>query len=188
VQRKFGDYATFQYSDVDAEKTFPRKWEEMRSMDQSFGYSRTERAGAYMSEDELVETLVKVVARGGNLLLNVGPTADGRIPPLVEDRLLSLGKWLTTNGEAIYGSRPWPNAHFLATQRGAYRYLFLLDWPGGTVRLPADWLDAGTDLYLLGIDRPLSWRKRGKEIEVRLPLAEMNPAQLAHVYVFRWEK
>jgi alpha-L-fucosidase len=186
VLRKFGDYATFQYSDVDTKKRFQGKWEEMRSLGGSFGYSRTERAEDFMSADSLIETLVKVVARGGNLLLNVGPTAEGRIPPLVEDRLLELGRWLALNGEAIYGSQAWPNDYFLVTQRSGQRYLFLLDWPGATVSLPADWLSQGQALHLLGLSQPLTWRKQGDQAVVEIPLGELDPSYLRHVYVLRW--
>lgn len=51
--------------------------------------------------------MVYVVALGGNYLLNIGPTADGMISPLFEERLRGLGAWLEVNGEAIYGSSPW---------------------------------------------------------------------------------
>jgi len=57
--------------------------------------------------EELVGILVKVVAFGGNLLLNVGPTSDGRIVPIFEERLRQVGCWLQTNGEAIYGTKPY---------------------------------------------------------------------------------
>ena len=50
---------------------------------------------------------IDVVAHGGNLLLNVGPTAEGVIPWVQAQRLLALGWWLRTNGDAIYGTRPW---------------------------------------------------------------------------------
>ena len=51
--------------------------------------------------------LADVVSKNGNLLLNVGPRADGQIPQVARDTLLAIGGWLKTNGEAIYGSRPW---------------------------------------------------------------------------------
>ncbi|MCB0667889.1 MAG: alpha-L-fucosidase, partial [Saprospiraceae bacterium] len=47
------------------------------------------------------------VSRGGNLLLDIGPRADGKIPPVMQERLLQMGKWLSRNGEAIYRTRPW---------------------------------------------------------------------------------
>lgn len=55
----------------------------------------------------LPQDLVQTVALGGNYLLNVGPTPDGMIPTLFEERLRGVGAWLDINGEAIYASKPW---------------------------------------------------------------------------------
>ena len=61
----------------------------------------------YRTTDDLVDTFIDIVSKNGCMLLNVGPHADGRIPDRAKTMLLAMGGWLTTNGEAIYGSRPW---------------------------------------------------------------------------------
>lgn len=85
-------------------------WEECRGIGSSFGYNRNENLEDYASSTELVKILIDKVARGGNLLLNIGPTADGRIPVIMQQRLKDIGDWLNVNGEAIYGTRAWKNA------------------------------------------------------------------------------
>lgn len=101
-RHKHGGYYTTEYGAGLPNASHP--WEENRGMAHSFGYSRTERAKDYNSTETLVLMLVDIVSRGGNFLLDIGPTADGRIPPLMEERLLEMGDWLEVNGEAIYGT------------------------------------------------------------------------------------
>ncbi len=105
--KKHGDYYTREYSAGDAQ--FDKPWEECRGMGFSFGYNRNEDLEDYSSPQALVLTLVNVVSRGGNLLLGIGPTANGKIPPIMQERLIQIGEWLKVNGEAIYGTRRWKN-------------------------------------------------------------------------------
>ncbi len=79
----------------------------------SYGYNRMETWKDYHTNRELLLMLTDIVSRGGNLLLDIGPTADGRIPVIMEERLIEMGNWLRPNAEAIYGthapqrSRQW---------------------------------------------------------------------------------
>jgi|GEM_PF-1095404 len=83
-------------------------WQEDRGMGHSYGYNRAESIEDYDSSEELIQMLCRCTSGGGNYLLCVGPTGDGRIPVIMQERLLQIGAWLKKNGEAIYGAGPSP--------------------------------------------------------------------------------
>jgi len=97
-------HATTEYTYMLEPESLPGPWEECRGIGESFGFNRNEKLSDYSSSQELLLMLIDVVSNGGNLLLNIGPTADGRIPIFMQERLLDIGNWLKVNGEAIYGS------------------------------------------------------------------------------------
>jgi len=82
-------------------------WEESRGMGFSYGYNREEDAWDYNSAKALVLQLVDKVSGGGNFLLDIGPDADGKIPPIMQERLLEIGDWMKVNHEAIYNTVRW---------------------------------------------------------------------------------
>ena len=105
---KHSDFKSPEYETLD--KISETKWEECRGLGRSFGYNRAEGEAETIAPDELIYLLVDIVSKNGNLLLDVGPEADGTIPPVQMSRLQALGAWLRQNGEAIYGSQPWKRA------------------------------------------------------------------------------
>jgi alpha-L-fucosidase len=105
TRHKHGGYWTTEYTP--GMSGMDHAWEESRGMGFSYGYNRAERLQDYHSGRELVIMLCDLVSRGGNLLLDIGPAADGTIPVVMEERLTHIGSWLKLNGDAIYGTRPW---------------------------------------------------------------------------------
>lgn len=105
VRGKHGSYYTTEYGSGFADGTKP--WEENRGIGMSFGVNRIENIDDYRTEKELIFMLMDIVSRGGNLLLNIGPNADGTIPVIMQQRLVEIGEWLAVYGEGIYGTHQW---------------------------------------------------------------------------------
>ncbi|GAA3612730.1 alpha-L-fucosidase [Flavivirga amylovorans] len=120
-----GGYYTTEYGSGMPNADVP--WEENRGMAHSFGFSKTENFEDYNSTQQLIYMLVDIVSRGGNFLLDIGPTADGRIPVIMQERLIEIGDWLKVNGEAIYGTTlneetcQWTKGKVEDAKRGRYK-------------------------------------------------------------------
>ena len=165
------EYATYA-------KVTARKWEATRGIGQSFGYNRNERSEDLISVKELVHLLADVASKNGNLLLNVGPMADGTIPPAQVERLEGLGAWLKLNGEAIFDTRPWSRAEgrtgdglpMRFTQKDDALYAIILGKPQtDRLEIPALSMPETASVYILGYNAPFAWQQRGSALTLTLP-------------------
>jgi len=140
TRSKHGGFYTTEYDLVHETNSKDIKiahpWEECRGIGGSFGYNRNENLADYNSSEELVHMLIEKVARGGNLLLDIGPAADGTIPVIMQQRLTDMGSWLKINGDAIYGTQSWDKAPAITkeatvffTQKGKDIYVLCTKFP-----------------------------------------------------------
>jgi len=166
----------------------PKKWESTRGIGLDFSYNKFEDEKDYLSVDKLVDMFVDIVSKNGNLLLGVGPRADGSIPEAQRQRILGLGAWLKINGEAIYGSRCWERAEGLTsdgipvrfTQNNGNLYVILLERPkNASTIIQKLTIDLKSKIHLLGKEGELSWNQQGEDLVVQFP--ENYPESGAYV-------
>jgi alpha-L-fucosidase len=183
IDDRFGiahaDFTSPEYQKVDEIKA--KKWEECRGLGRSFGYNRAEGEAETIAPGELIALLVDIVSKNGNLLLDVGPEADGTIPPVQMERLKALGAWLKQNGEAIYDTAPWERAmeksaegdDLRFTRKGEDLYVTVLGKPRAqTITIEKLPVKQGVKISQLGDDNELSAKVQynGMRIVLRAPL------------------
>lgn len=160
-------------------------WEVPMPMATSWSYVPDD---PYKSPRELVHMLVDVVAKGGNLLLNIGPGPDGRWHEAAYDRMEALGAWLRTNGNGIYGTRaatPFGGGKLRMTAgKDGSRYAFWLADEGedtlpASVTLPGVRPAAGASVTLVGSDAALTWEVAGDGVVVHIPAGTPPPSPYA---------
>lgn len=184
------DFSTPEYSQL--KEIQSKKWESTRGLGYSFGYNQNDSDLNMISVDELVKSFVDIVSKNGNLLLNIGPNADGSISQLQMDRLLGLGDWLDINGEAIFGSRYWVRSEDVSSQGIRVRYttnqgnlyVILLDTPSTEcLTIPAITLSENANISMLGVGSNLDWQQCGHNLSVTLP--DMSKVKKSPAYTFR---
>lgn len=188
----FHDFTTPEYTTY--ENTVVAKWESSRGLDPfSYGYNKATPDAAYMTAEEVVQSLVDIVSKNGNFLLDIGPRADGTIPEIMQTRLRETGRWLKTNGEAIYDTTYWSrmaqlgeDLRFTVRQNEAF-YIHSLTAPGArlTVEAPVP-IRGGDKVTMLGHDRPLTWTVSGGSLVIDVPEAARKAGQYVWVFKVEW--
>lgn len=189
---KHGGYFTTEYGhvygDVEDINTVQHPWEECRGIGTSFGYNQIEDLSNYLASKECIELLIEKVSGGGNLLFNIGPTADGRIPVIQQQRLLDMGAWLGVNGEAIYGTRKWEGAqtnnaeNVYFTKKGNDLYVLCTEFPEKPFTVKG--INNAGKVSMLGFDGNIRTKKSGNTLTITPPALTplTNPSPYAWVF------
>jgi alpha-L-fucosidase len=153
-----------------------RDWETCMTINGTWGYKSYDTN--FKSIETLLHNLCDIASKGGNYLLNVGPTSEGIIPQPEVDRLEAVGKWLKTNGEAIYATSasPFRRLDFgRCTRKGSKLYLLVFDWPKDG-KLPVPMSGKIAKAYLLAApDKTLAASSSEKGAQIMVPADAPDP-------------
>lgn len=172
------------------EKALPYPWESCITMTNGWSY-RFEPV--YKSLHEMLSMLVKIVSRGGNLLLNVGPAPDGTLDEEAYDRLRGIGDWMKVNSEGIYGTtavEPYQKDNVYFTSKDGCVYAFYLPEEEDGV-LPekvniGDFVPASArGVSLLGSGKPLRWTKTSEGVVVTVPESLRRNLPCGDIWCFK---
>ncbi len=210
VNTKFGYGDNIQVFDIErgkSETARPFPWQTDTSIGKkSWGYIEGEES---KSPNQIIDDLVDIVSKNGNLLLNIGPRPDGTITEGQQEVLLQIGEWLKVNGEAIYGTRPWKVASEGAqkgtagaftdneetkytsqdirfTAKGDILFATLLEWPEKDVLIKSINLEVKVaEVELLGNSEKLEWKQSTEGLKVNFP--SEKPSEFAHALKITFE-
>lgn len=171
-----GEYENYQTPENGIPKVqLTNPWESCITLGGAWGFVKNDR---YKSNYKVIAILSEIVAKGGNLLLGVGPAPDGTLPGEVEKRLTEIGEWMSKNGEAIYNTRitnvyndgaTW----FTQSKDGKKVYAINCLEEGKPLPKTVIWKGnepvKGSKMIFLQTGKPVSWKKTAEGIEVSIP-------------------
>lgn len=185
VHGPFENYRTPEQGIPSAMSSDP--WESCITLGGAWGYVPNDQ---FKSAGKVIHLLIEIVAKGGNLLLGVGPTADGVFLPEQVKRLEDIGDWMNSNGEAIYETRALPDFQeglvYFTKGKDASVYALATfdenDKPGKEISWSVNLPSANATVQLLGHDKPLKWAIKNKKVIVSLP--DNLPYRPAYVFKY----
>jgi len=153
------------------------KWEVPATLNDTWGFKKNDNN--WKDPRDLIGKLSDIVSKGGNYLLNIGPTVEGVVPQASQDILRTMGKWLKVNGEAVYGTSPSPfhmrDITWRATVKPNKVYVHILNWPGRKLRIEG--LESEVKkATLLATKANVPFKKIGAALEFELPEKAVDPS------------
>jgi len=162
-------------------------WESCLTMGEQWSYNPADK---YKSVRQLIHTLARIIARGGNLLLNAGPDSQGRLPEEVVDRLAGIGRWTRINAEALYGTHaiwPYEQGNVCLTKKSDTVYAIFLAEDGQTIP-PTSFTISGLRrveaVHMLGAAQPVTFQMDRNHLTVSLPEATRHRPPCEHAWTF----
>ena len=193
VDRTVGRYEDYRTPEQEVPaKPLPYVWESCLTMGEQWSYKPDDK---YKSPRQLIHLLADIAAKGGNLLLNIGPRPDGTLPPEAVKRLEEIGRWMAVNGGAIHGTRPWPpykQGQVAFTHKGDHVYAIYLAGEGETspprqLRLRGLTPRKDSAIRLLGHGEACRWRTDAEGLQIDLPAEACARPPCAHAWVLQVE-
>lgn len=175
IHGKYENYQTPERSIPDQQLPYP--WESCMPLSPDWGWTPNAK---FKTANAVITDLIEVVAKGGNLLLGVGPTPKGLIQPEVEVILKEIGQWLKINGEGIYNTRITPvyknknnDIWFTASKDGKTLYALYIQGQNNPLPESIEWEKniplKGTAITLLHTGKKVKWTQEGDKVKVQLP-------------------
>jgi alpha-L-fucosidase len=172
------------------DKPLDGPWESCLTMGDQWSYKPADK---YKSTRQLIHLLADIVSKGGNFLLNVGPTPDGELPPEAVTRMREIGDWMAVNAEAIYGTRrvaPYKEGRVCLTRKGKTVYAICLaeegkDAPPEKVVLSKLRIGPGAKATMLGSKEPVTVQAGGAGVTVEIPASLIARPPCRHAFVLK---
>jgi alpha-L-fucosidase len=180
MRKGLGDYISMGDNQI-PDRRIEDYWEVPMTLNDTWGYKSYDHN--WKSPGRVIQILVDVVSKGGNLLLNVGPTAEGEIPKPSANILLDVGRWLKNNGESIYGAGVAPfdtpaNAPYKCTYKPGKLYVHVFGWPwNGRLRIfeVKDKIEPERAFFLTAPSESLKYNWDGKDLIIHVPEKPLDP-------------